>query len=59
MDAGVTGVTVFWAATAEGIEANAIAQIKIPSTCETFTDLMMHENSRDWIHGHHVSVRRM
>jgi len=37
------GVTVFWAVTAAGIEANAIPKIKIRSTCESFTSLMMRE----------------
>src|SRR5690349_24993559 len=35
------GVTVSWAVTAAGIEANAIPKIEIRSTCKGFTSLMM------------------
>jgi hypothetical protein len=58
MAAGASGVTVFWAVTAAGIEANAIPKIKIRRT-KSFMSLMMHENSREWVHRHHGSVRKM
>src|SRR5262245_59534444 len=43
--ADATGVTVFWAGSVAGIEANAIPKIKIRRMYKSFTSLTMHENS--------------